>query len=332
MKPHDTEVRAVIELHQPTLTICRGLPGSGKTYWAKERVDTANPPGSVIRVNRDDLREMALYNHYREPIADLEQIITRMQHAAIGAALHAGRDVISDDTNLRARYVRSLMEVALANGARWEICDFTDVPVEICIARDTDRVGRARVGAETIMRMHRQYLAQYHGKPLPVPELAPTALDPYAAVEPYVAPEYKPWAFLVDLDGTLALLNGRNPYDESCVGQDLPNRPVIEVAEALIERGMTPIYMSGRTEACREATEEWLREHLRPMAIHDGGLRLYMRPVGDTRPDHVVKLELFDRYVRHQWNVRFAIDDRNQVVTLWRRLGLVCFQAADGDF
>jgi len=39
-----------------TVTILKGLPGSGKTTWAKEQI--AKSPGNYKRINKDDLREM----------------------------------------------------------------------------------------------------------------------------------------------------------------------------------------------------------------------------------------------------------------------------------
>ena len=45
-----------------------------------------------------------------------------------------------------------------------------------------------------------------------------------------------------------------------------------------------------------------------------------------------VKHELFNKHVRHDYNVRGAFDDRNQVVEMWRAIGLTVFQVADGNF
>jgi len=59
---------------------------------------------------------------------------------------------------------------------------------------------------------------------------------------------------------------------------------------------------------------------------------LFMRPEGDMRPDNIVKAELFDTYVRDNYDVQFVIDDRDQVVDMWRRMGLACLQVAPGDF
>jgi hypothetical protein len=46
----------------------------------------------------------------------------------------------------------------------------------------------------------------------------------------------------------------------------------------------------------------------------------------------VVKREIFDRSIRHVWQVRGVLDDRDQVVRMWRDLGLTCAQVAPGDF
>ena len=57
-----------------------------------------------------------------------------------------------------------------------------------------------------------------------------------------------------------------------------------------------------------------------------------MRAVGDSRPDPVIKLELFNEHVHDRYDVRVVRDDRNSVVDLWRSMGLTCLQVAPGDF
>jgi hypothetical protein len=52
----------------------------------------------------------------------------------------------------------------------------------------------------------------------------------------------------------------------------------------------------------------------------------------DMRKDSVVKQELFERFVRDKYNISFILDDRQQVVDMWRGLGLTVFQVAEGDF
>jgi hypothetical protein len=57
-----------------------------------------------------------------------------------------------------------------------------------------------------------------------------------------------------------------------------------------------------------------------------------MREAGDKRADDIVKAEIFFRDIAPRWNVKAAIDDRNRVVAMWRSLGLLCLQVAEGDF
>src|SRR5262245_49221920 len=101
-----------------TLTITRGLPGSGKTTWAK-----AQP--RAVRVNRDELRKMLHGGWTGESWA--ERHVTAAQRAAVEALLRNGVDVICDDTNLRAKVVRELAELASECGASVSLVDFTHV-------------------------------------------------------------------------------------------------------------------------------------------------------------------------------------------------------------
>lgn len=144
---------------------------------------------------------------------------------------------------------------------------------------------------------------------------------------PYVPRPGTPCAILVDLDGTVALRQDRGPYDMTRVGEDLPNKPVIEAVRAMAAAHYTVIFCSGRTEEARMQTEMWLdANYRRPYA------RLLMRADGDNRADWQVKAEIFDREIRDRYDVTCVFDDRTTVVSMWRSLGLTVFQVADGDF
>ena len=86
------------------------------------------------------------------------------------------------------------------------------------------------------------------------------------------------------------------------------------------------IVMSGRDESCRTETERWLNKHNIPFDF------LFMRPEGDMRKDNIIKHELFNKYVRDNYDVKFVLDDRQQVVDMWRKMGITCLQVAEGDF
>lgn len=150
-------------------------------------------------------------------------------------------------------------------------------------------------------------------------------------VTPYVPDTSLPKAIIVDVDGTVALKGNREPFDWSRVGEDLPSNPVIDVIRTLWTYGIfradpvQVIFMSGRPEECRDQTELWLDANV--------GLpfQLYMRGDGDFRQDWIVKDELF-ALVRDKYCILSAWDDRDQMARYWRKLGLQCFQVADGNF
>jgi len=149
-----------------TLTITRGLPGSGKTTWARQQ-------RGAVRVNRDDLRRM-LHGGWRGTDR-AERQVTLAQRATVDALLAAGIDVISDDTNLRGDMVRGLTALATKHGAELVVKDFTDVPLAECLRRNATRPPGEQVGPEVITAMWRRYLA---GTP------APAASGPVAPAHP----------------------------------------------------------------------------------------------------------------------------------------------------
>ena len=137
------------------MTITRGLPASGKTTWARRQ-------RGAVRVNRDDLRRMLHGGWSGRGWAEVQ--VTIAQRAQIEALLKAGVNVISDDTNLAGRVVKELSDLAGECGATVVIKDFTDVPLETCLARDAERDGDDKVGEDAIRAMYRRYLARDHAK------------------------------------------------------------------------------------------------------------------------------------------------------------------------
>ena len=303
----------------PKFIITRGLPGSGKTTQARAWV--AEDRAGRARVNRDDLRAM-LHNGVWQG-HDTEQQILAARDALISSLLRRGVDVVCDDTNLPQKRARELAHLAAINRAEFAVWDLTDVPLELCIERDAAR--DRTVGADVIRDLHRRYLA---GKrtPLPVPAAELTPAEVVKAL-PYVPAPGAPSAVMVDIDGTVALLGGRSPYDESLVHLDRPNAAVITAVRAMHAAGHEIVFCSGRTEGCRSATEAWLAEH-----VNVAYAGLFMRARGDQRKDSVVKQEIFDQRIRDRWHVVAVFDDRQQVVDAWRSLGLTVFQVAPGDF
>ncbi len=314
-----------------TLIVTRGLPGSGKTTWAKAWV--AMDPEHRARVNRDDLRGMlhdTSWNH------DLERQAQSVRDAAIAQLLKRGVAVACDDTNLPSRTVRDLRRIAVRAGADFQVMDFTDIPLPVCLARNADRTDKLPVPTSVIETMYTKFI-QGRPYPLPIADEPVNNPDEPGVLELYVPDTSKPRIVIADIDGTVALKGDRSPFDETRVHEDRPNEPVINMIKAAA-RGLDAavVFVSGRTDACREPTVQWLWDAgLGYLSPEEGpGLRimLHMRKAGDGRPDTEVKAEIFDQEIRHNYNVLGVFDDRNQVVRTWRSMGLQVYQVADGDF
>lgn len=300
------------------IVIYRGLPGSGKTTVALQSQEIDG--GRVV--GRDHIRRLlgipAIGNSQQE------NEVTELQTRMIIQGLLGGQVVHVDDMNLRSQYVRRLIALAEKHDAEWGIVDLTWVDVETCHERNKNRF--ATVPPEVIDNNYAKFIK---GKsyPLPVPE---SNFEDLKRIAPklYVPNKSKPRAFLVDIDGTVAIHDGiRGHHDYDKVLLDLPNAPVIRVVQSAISGGLgIPLFVSGRPDSCRNLTRRWLNKHVTTL----GGL--IMRDTGDHRPDYIVKLELFDKRIRDNYDVVIAFDDRQQVVNMYREIGITVAQVAEGMF
>lgn len=130
--------------------LTRGIPGSGKSTWAKAWV--AEDPENRARVNRDDIR-MSVFG---KPHGVDERLVTRIQDGMIRELVSSGRDVVVDNTNLNPAHVARLVGFLERLGVRVEFRDF-DVPVEVAIERDALR--ERPVGADVIRGFHSRFVA-----------------------------------------------------------------------------------------------------------------------------------------------------------------------------
>jgi predicted kinase len=147
----------------PVLIVTRGLPGSGKSTWARRWV--AEDTEHRAEVNRDQLRVM-MHGGW----AAAEPQVTVAAHAAITALLGSGISVVCSDTNLPDRRVLEFAALARRAAVAFRIENFTNVPLGVCIARDAARADKAPVGEQVIRSMYQQFLAG-HDLPLATPAL-----------------------------------------------------------------------------------------------------------------------------------------------------------------
>ncbi|MER5754400.1 AAA family ATPase [Streptomyces sp. NPDC002088] len=287
-----------------TLTMTKGLPGSGKSTWAKKTVAAAQP-GTMVRVNKDDLRGMLHDNVQKGPN---ERRTVKARDFLVAGFLGQGVSVIVDDTNLNPVHERRLRALAETYGAEFKIADHTAVPLHTCIRQDLKR--DRSVGEQVIRGMYDQYLR-------PAPEEPPAYVDGL------------PNVVLVDLDGTVAKMADRSPFEWDRVGEDAPHDDVIDLVNTLHDAGAVIVFVSGRDGSAYDQTREWLARYVGEWTRE---ALLLMRPAGDMRKDSIVKGEIYERDIQGQYNVWLVLDDRDQVVQMWRQRGLRVLQVAPGNF
>lgn len=277
--------------------LTKGLPGSGKSTWAKGLVDMS--PNSYKRINNDDLRKMLDNGHYSY---DMEKFIKKTVDALVLLTLEEGKHVILDNTHLSENSVNRIKE--LVKGKAEVIIEdkFLDVPLETCIKNDLRRLDS--VGKDVIVKLYEQHVKK---------------------TEPIIQDNTLPHAIIVDVDGTLAHMNDRSPFDWDRVGEDECDEIIKGIVNAYDNLGTT-IIMSGRDGSCRDITIKWLEDNNIKYDL------LLMRAEGDFRKDSIIKKELFDNHITDKYFIEYVLDDRNQVVDMWRDMGLKCLQVQPGNF
>lgn len=289
---------------KPTIWFLKGLPASGKSTWARE-----NSNATTVRLNNDVFRTMMTGDYSDKK----EGVVTAGIRAAGMDALHRGLDIIVDNTNLSMKHHNFWSQIAKQHDyAMVEL--FFDTPIDVCIERDIHRPDGQRVGSVRIREMYDDAFGSH----------TQSTIIPYRKQT-----ENLQMAFIVDIDGTLAFMNGRSVYSDAGIETDIPNQPIVDLVNILGNIGYKVLIMSGRqgTETCRTETEKWLKNHLYVT------FELFMRAERDVRKDSIVKKELFEKHIENQYNVRWVIDDRDQVVEMWRKeLNLPCLQVNYGNF
>lgn len=148
------------------IILTRGIPASGKSTWAKQEV--LKDPEHSIRINRDDLRNMC--GKYWVPAR--EHYIEACKGLILISAMNFQFDtIIIDEMNLNPKESGKLKgEIAMVNDAFKsgqdkyvvEIKDFTDVPLDVCLERDSKRENP--IGEDVIRGIFNKYQMLYNLK------------------------------------------------------------------------------------------------------------------------------------------------------------------------
>jgi hypothetical protein len=123
-------------------------------------------------------------------------------------------------------------------------------------------------------------------------------------------------AIIVDLDGTLALFQGRTWSEyEKCLDDKLMEG-VAKLVHAMAKFGHAIIVLTGRPTQYRDLTIKWLVCN----NIHFDAL--LMRTPRDRSSNQAYKEAAYRKWIEPKYDVLFAIDDNPHVVRMFRSIGV----------
>lgn len=292
--------------------VCKGLPGCGKSTFAKELMGLSGNE-NLHEINRDDIRK----GHPKYVRGKLSKVIEKYALEEVSRLVKyyledCKASIISSDTNLSPSRMKYWEGVAKKYKAKLEIIDFTDpssehyVSLENCLKRDLLR--NDSVGKDVILKMWYSILVPEEKIPVELSE----ALDP---------------ACIVDLDGTLAHYEGiRGCFEDSKYDLDDVDEAVLTIINSLKATGFKIIVLSGRegTSIGHQKTLSWLQKHNVPFDEFE------MRKIGDRRKDYIIKREIYEAKFKFRYDVKFVFDDRPSVCREWEKMGLKVLRCGPG--
>lgn len=287
-----------------------GISGSGKSTYSHKLWET-NPSDFVI-INRDKIRELLfgytesdIHNYYqRNDIVKLERKVTKYEDTLIYEALEENKTVILDATHLEKKYI--------------ERHEYWNVPIELIWfdtslneAIERDSIRNRKVGKDIITKQYNKYInlkkSFEHYKFIPYNIKCDLNLPP---------------CILYDIDGTIAQMHNRGPFEWNKVKEDYMIYSVVSTIDWLSDLDSknrpTVILCTGRDGVALQDTIEWLNSN---EIYYDD---IMIRNEKDMRPDWVVKEEMW-KNMSKQYNIIAMYDDRLQVVRRARALGLKVF-------
>ncbi len=265
------------------IILCRGLPASGKSTWARELID--KNPEKYKRINKDDLRAMLDNGKWSKKN---EQCVLQVRDLLIQKFMEDGYNIIVDDTNLDPKHEKRMKEFVekwnskisensftFCNGKGdvWVDSDdgdrehnkhltcrgcskckekyelevkFFDISLSDAIDRDNKRT-IGHVGQKVIRGMYERYIAPLNKN---------KKLEQDSSLS---------HCFIVDIDGTVAEKGDRSPFDWSKVSGDTPIEPIVKLVKILITQKYSEekiVFFSGRKECCMGDTITWINKYI----------------------------------------------------------------------
>ena len=286
------------------IIVLQGPPASGKSTWARETAKAGTP---YVIVNRDSIRNAR--GEYWIP--DQEDYISDIEEYGVRSAINRNLIPIIDATNLNPSTIRKWENLAKELDCEIEYKQFY-IPFKEALERDANR--EQSVGKKVLRKFYERYFYEQYAK-----EIGYDSRLIRDANE-------KPDCIVIDLDGTVALHRNRLPFDWDKLETDFFDPRMHHIIMTYVKSGVKLIFLTGRPESVRLATENWIGNNLQT------DYELIMRPVNDSRSGEIAKKELWEKYVEPYYNTICVFEDSNKCVNMWRELGLLTCQVANADY
>lgn len=287
------------------LIILVGPPGSGKSTLAKQY-----EADGFVRCSQDDEGKLGHMVTFRD-------------------ALHAGKDIVVDRMNFSRDQRKTYLEQAKTFDYDTHIA-VIHFPRRECFKRMQLRKDHPTIQDDSSANSALNVFFSKYEKPLAGEADLIRFINPVGE---------RPQAIIVDLDGTLCNLDNRLHHVRPPAGvkknwkgffddleHDIPHEGVATIVRKFEGSDVKVVFASGRPDDFARKTTAWLEKFGFPSR------ELYMRCRGDHREDFVAKEIILDFEILTRYTPLFFIDDRQQVIDLWRRRGFVALQCAKGDF
>lgn len=289
------------------ILILVGVPGSGKSTWAKNYIRNN---GDWVRVSRDDLRLMLTQQQKVEP--KMEDMINDLMDNMIESSISKGKNVIVDSTNLK----RTLLDGYVTRFGTIADISYRVFDISLKKAIEQDKNREHSIGEFGVTEHYKKYKILIDSFPF-----QPTTKQKESHINPKVN---ECDAVIYDIDGTLSLLKNREYDDFHLVHRDDYNEVVGETIAFHRSKGRKIIILTGRSDEYRKETEDWLDLY---GVEYD---ELHMRESEDRRRDKLVKREIYNNQIKPQHKVLCVYDDRISVIKEWNDLGLFVFTVNQG--